>query len=75
MTRKERKQEIARVLRENCEEGGKPLSCRQIAQAMSMRGYSYINNLLGEMCDDGQIRVQVLSSNKAVSSVEFRYYV
>lgn len=75
MKRDERKSEILRVLRENTDKGGKPLTCRKIAQRMNLSNYSYVNKLLCEMCDDAILCVDVHHSNKSVSKVSFKYYV
>lgn len=75
MTRTERKERILQVLRENAEEGGNPLTCRQVSRKMGMTGFSYINQLLTELCDDGLIGIRVRPSKKSVSNVRFTYYV
>lgn len=75
MTREERKERIICVLRENADEGGAPLTCRKIARKMGLSGFSYVNSLLAELCDDGLIDIQVHASKKAVSNVRFSYYV
>lgn len=75
MTRQQRKGEILSVLRENETMGGCPLTCRKVAQRMGLRGYSYVNSLLQELCDDGAITVYVKPSSKAISNVTFEYTV
>lgn len=75
MTRECRKNEILRVLRKNSEGSNAPLTCRQIARKMGMSGFSYINTLLLELADDGEVCVNVHKSNKKISNVRFEYYV
>lgn len=76
LTRSERKRKILNVLRDSGASVNKPLSCREITRRMGLgSGYSYVNSVLIEMCDEGAIQVIVSKSNKAISDVEFRYYV